>query len=165
MDLFWEKVTKGDGCWECSGSVNGAGYASHGNMGAHRYSWIQHFGPIPVGLHVCHTCDNRRCVRPSHLFLGTARDNALDCVRKGRANGPARAHHGEEHGRAKLIWEQVEEIRRRHPVAPGRGGCGKGLRLRDTASEFGVSSGLISQIVKGSIWNRPRDEKEVMPYV
>lgn len=163
-DRFWAKVTKSSDCWECGGSVNGAGYASHGDMGAHRYSYILHFGPIPGALWVLHHCDNRRCVRPDHLFLGTASDNALDCSAKGRANGPARAHHGEDHGRAKLTWAIVDEIRRRHPAPTGRG---RSLPpyLIDTAAEFGVSSSLISMVVKGTIWQRPSDEIGGVPNV
>jgi hypothetical protein len=51
---------------------------------AHRMSWEMHFGPIPEGMLVLHHCDVRRCVRPDHLFLGTARDNTRDMIAKGR---------------------------------------------------------------------------------
>jgi len=150
LERFWAKVTKSETCWEFAGPYNGGGYASFGATGAHRFSYALHFGAIPDGLHVLHRCDNRRCVRPDHLFLGTPRDNALDCSAKGRANGPARAHHGEDHGRAKLTWGIVREIRRRHPHPPGRGKGDHGLQ--QTAEEFGVTSGLISQVVAQRIW-------------
>jgi hypothetical protein len=89
---FWAKVRKGDGCWEWQGATR-HGYgtvwvAEAGGMRlAHRIAWELTNGPIPDGLLACHHCDNRVCVRPDHLFLGTYADNAQDMSRKGRAHG------------------------------------------------------------------------------
>lgn len=88
-DRFWEKVTKGDGCWEWQGARIPHGYGNmtvpdHGHDYAHRISWQLHNGEIPAGLWVLHHCDNPPCVRPDHLFLGTAQDNVDDSIRKGR---------------------------------------------------------------------------------
>ena len=59
-------------------------YGRDGNQGAHRAAWIRAKGPIPVGMSVCHKCDNGLCVNPEHLFLGTSKDNMQDCKAKGR---------------------------------------------------------------------------------
>jgi hypothetical protein len=89
--LFWADVRLSDHCWEWVGPIGAGGYGAFGAADraglpqrAHRASWIIHFGPIPDGLNVLHHCDNRPCVRPSHLFLGTQADNIHDMIAKGR---------------------------------------------------------------------------------
>jgi hypothetical protein len=52
-------------------------------MAAHRIAWILSHGPIPDGMYICHHCDTKACVRPSHLFVGTAADNTHDAMEKG----------------------------------------------------------------------------------
>lgn len=90
-DLFWSRVIKaeGDGCWEYTRPTGERGYARLYVFGyytiAHRLAWLITNGPIAAGLFVCHKCDNPRCVRPDHLFLGTAEENVQDMVKKGRA--------------------------------------------------------------------------------
>jgi hypothetical protein len=79
----------GDGCWEWKGRRYASGYgvvaiAPGYREATHRVSWRAHFGLIPEGMSVCHHCDNPPCVRPDHLFLGTALDNMRDAQRKGR---------------------------------------------------------------------------------
>lgn len=123
---FWKYVQKTEGCWLWTASKRVHGYGqfgkSHGDIVlAHRFSWELHRGPIPSGLFVLHACDNRPCVNPDHLWLGTAADNAADMARKGRSTKgdrnpsrlyPERRARGEHHGRSKLTTEQVQEIRR-----------------------------------------------------
>jgi hypothetical protein len=89
---FWLQVAPmmdDRGCWEWAGAISSNGYGAilwnSKLLGPHRVSWILHYGDIPSGLIVCHTCDNRSCVNPAHLWLGTTRDNAIDMSRKGRA--------------------------------------------------------------------------------
>lgn len=141
-ERFWAKVAKGDGCWEWRGALNTGGYGmqviQYRNTLAHRVSWELHNGPIPSGLLVCHRCDNRRCVRPDHLFLGTDADNFADMRAKGRHP------RGEQHGRRRLTAAQVVEIRERYAAG--------GVRLLDLSREFGVSQALLSLIVRGRKW-------------
>lgn len=93
---FWAKVRKSDGagCWEWTASRYGSGYGQffpeRGRpMHAHRWSYANKVGPIPPGMLVLHRCDNRRCVRPDHLFVGTQADNVADAKAKGRLRNPS----------------------------------------------------------------------------
>lgn len=102
-DRFWEKVDKRgpDDCWLWTASCDKKGYGAFtlpdGHIGiAHRFSYELHYGPIPEGegYHgtcVLHECDNPPCCNPKHLFLGTAKDNAIDMWEKGRAYFQRRA--------------------------------------------------------------------------
>jgi hypothetical protein len=93
---FWSFVDVSDGCWEWTDGYKQKGYGRFTGTGvsvlAHRFSWELHRGPIPNGLYVCHKCDNPSCVRPDHLFLGTAADNVADMISKGRHKKPPATH-------------------------------------------------------------------------
>lgn len=143
---FWAGVQKGPGCWEWTKARMPFGYGQINDRGkvlyAHRVSWEIHNGPIPKGLHVCHHCDNPPCVRPDHLFLGTARDNINDALHKGRMDLHGIVSHiGAAHPAAILSETKVRAIRARHDEPH-----------KDLAAEFGVSRPTITAILNRRIW-------------
>lgn len=134
-----------DGCWYWTGIVDHKGYGMirfDGPKGfwkkAHRVSYEAYKGQIPEGLLVCHSCDNRRCINPDHLWLGTNKDNINDRDRKGRGAD----HSGENNSQAKITREQVEII--------------KSLSGKKTQSEIGAMFGIaqcsVSAIVRDKRW-------------
>ncbi len=140
-ERFWRRVEKGEGCWEWTGRVDRHGYGKGIDSGtstlAHRVSWEMHNGPIPAGMCVCHRCDNRRCVHPDHLFLGTNADNIRDRDAKGRGAT------GERQGLAKLTAAKVVEIRHRYAA---------GESQASLARVFGVAQSNIGAVVTGRTW-------------
>lgn len=140
---FFNKVHITGGCWNWIAHRNKAGYGRITVMKkdctAHRISWMLHHGEIPQGLFVCHHCDNPSCVNPEHLFLGTAKDNAIDRNLKGRN----RDDNGEKHPCAKLTQLNVMDIREK---------LHSGVLCRDLAKEFNVSDSTIRNIKHGRKW-------------
>lgn len=123
------------GCWEWQGHIAAVGYGemhlAGKKRGAHRVSYESFVGPIPPGMYVMHSCDNRVCVNPSHLSLGTHLDNVKDMHDKGR-------HY------KKLTAEQVAEVRRLSATS--------GLTQKAIGRTFGVAPATISAIVTGRNW-------------
>lgn len=103
---FWSFVDNpAAGCWEWTGGTTQFGYGAFRKDGriqvnAHRYAWELTYGPVPVGLYVLHRCDNPKCLRPDHLFLGTHLENMADARAKGRTRnantGVTHCKHGHE---------------------------------------------------------------------
>lgn len=119
VERFWASVTPAGkhSCWIWHGTLHkDTGYGrlcvDNKDMGAHRFSYELHYGPILLtDLFVCHTCDNPACVNPSHLFLGTQKDNLRDMISKGRYYSGPRIW-GEKHPRHRFTENDVLEIRR-----------------------------------------------------
>jgi hypothetical protein len=89
---FWARVSRTDDCWEWQAYVKNNGYGVLRHCGrlwhAHRLAWLITHGELADEAFVCHRCDNPRCVRPDHLFLGTHTDNMRDAWSKGRGRNP-----------------------------------------------------------------------------
>lgn len=133
-----------DDCWEWQGTfeVTGYGLMSLGKtQRTHRLAWMFANGPIPYksgprGYCICHSCDNRACCNPAHLWLGTDRDNALDATHKGRMA------QGSGHHAAKLTEERVAAIR-----------CDT-RPVRVIAAELGISTSTIYGAQRGTGWKK-----------
>lgn len=150
-ERFWPRVDRRgpDECWNWNGGTNSAGYGSIGlggrnakNQTTHRLSYRLANGEIPDGLHVLHKCDNRRCVNPAHLFLGTNADNVADKVAKGRAR-PGHVK-GQDHGAAKITEEQALDIL-----------WSEGTH-ESIADKHRVSRDLVGKIKRGETWKHLR---------
>lgn len=96
MNSFWSRVNKSIKCWEWIGHRDSKGYGKfhfkNKPESAHRVSFLIHNGIIPKGLYVLHKCDNRACVKPDHLYLGTQTDNMRDMYAKGRGPHQSKTH-------------------------------------------------------------------------
>lgn len=145
---FWEKVDRRgpDDCWDWLASTYPDGYGHiristpRRLVGAHIMSFHIHKGTT-FGLFVCHTCDRPICCNPSHLWLGTNRDNQLDAVAKGRQKG--RSSPGSTNPRAILNEVDVRNILLM--ISQGR-------KNIDIAPHFGVTHSMISRIRRGLSW-------------
>lgn len=139
--------TKGpDECWEWQASLDGSGYGQTHcdypirHVKAHRVAYFLENGQIPDHLCVCHRCDNRKCVNPSHLFLGSYAENSADMVAKNRSFRPR----GELQGSSKLKAHQILEIREIYSKG--------GISQRNLGIKYGVSQGTIYDITKRLKW-------------
>jgi hypothetical protein len=149
-DRFWAKVARGGvgECWEWLASLDTRGYGNFGMprgdgtgrfilQRAHRVAWELTNGPLSGSWqHLCHTCDNRKCVNPSHLFVGDAKANMIDCSAKGRFND----RKGVNNPRSKLSPQDVLDIRV------------SAESLSALSLKYGVVKSVISSAKKGKTW-------------
>lgn len=149
---FWNKVAitaNDDLCWEWQGALGNNGYGNKMWNGqyrkAHQIAWMYPDYVIPDGMIICHSCDNRKCCNPKHLFLGTYQDNTDDMIAKGRqAIGDKVSNKGEKAGMHKLTNEQVIYIRERYAKGD--------ISQKDLAKEMGMSKSMIGYIVNRNAW-------------
>jgi hypothetical protein len=133
IERFWDKISPepNTGCWLWTGAIRSNGYGTihlPARTLAHRFSYEQFIGTIPEGAMVCHKCDVRCCVNPAHLLVGTAYDNAIDCLVKGRNKA------------TKLSEAQVKEIRESNQS------------IKELAAVHGVGETAIGHIRQGIAW-------------
>lgn len=137
VDAFWRNVNKTEGCWEWKLKPSTEfGYCKFSGELIHRYSWRITHGEIPDGLQVCHKCDNPKCCRPDHLFLGTQKDNVQDMMRKGR-HKPSPVYGDSNH------WTRAKDA----DVAEIRRLFDGGMVQRHIAKRFNLSPAQVCRIV------------------
>jgi len=158
VQRFWAKVQKAESCWEWIAARYLSGYGHFAvtkrlHTSAHRFSWTLANGDVPDGLFVLHTCDNRTCVNPGHLFIGTQQDNMDDMRRKGRGatgdrNGarlhPERIVRGEDCKNARFTEPDVIKM---HDMRT------RGFTLDEIARTFGSNFSQIGTILRGGAWS------------
>lgn len=143
-ELFWSKVDRTGQCWEWRARISRGGYGIFGTAKkyggrqflAHRFSYAMKNGGTPAELHVLHRCDNKLCVNPDHLFIGTHLDNMRDMAAKGRI--PCRK--GERNNKAKLdAWDVICIRADRRPY-------------RLIAADYGIHNSQVSLIKTRKNW-------------
>lgn len=141
-----------DDCWNWPLSTNiQTGYGQFAVrpgfvMSAHRAVYTMFVGEVAHGMYVCHRCDNRRCVNPEHLAVGTAVDNSSDMVTKGRHAGPRRQfQRADQHWtrrRPELVYRKVD-MQTAEVIAAAKGSC------RAIGRAHGISHKIVSAIKRG----------------
>jgi hypothetical protein len=152
---FWSQVVvQPSGCWHWRAVRRVYGTTKYNGklMGAHRIAFHLAFGFWPPM--VCHRCDNPPCVRPDHLFAGTARTNLLDALAKGRKQvplgnggnaaffGDPRRYRGEGNGNSRLTWRRVQRLRR----------IAHKYSISALSREFGVARATIRAVLAQETW-------------
>jgi len=130
-----------NGCWEWQRSITSDGYGQvSGNVTgisrAHRLSYVIFKGAVKSHEVVCHTCDNRRCVNPDHLFVGTHSDNRRDAIAKGRIDIHASSAHANSFLR--IPSDKVQEV---------LSSLAKGEKRKDIAQRLQISRQSVNNII------------------
>lgn len=143
LNRFLSKIiiNQETGCWIWTASTRGGyGYFWYDKSeSAHRVSYEHFIGPIPDGLDVLHTCDNKLCVNPEHLFVGTHQDNMFDMSEKGRSTI------GERYPNSKLTEESVRSIRQRYDT--------QYISYSELSKMYNISKAQIGCIIRGENWS------------
>lgn len=147
---FWSHTDKrsDDECWNWTADCSRAGYGglwnskTNNNISAHRYSYELHYGSIAKGMLVMHSCDNKKCVNPKHLRLGTVKENVQEAIERGlRPKCAIPITFGEQNPKSKLTLEQVKFIKS-HPE----------MGLTELARMWGLSPNCIRGVRIGRTW-------------
>jgi len=148
-DRFWTKVDKThpSGCWVWTANRNNKGYGLFRPGGtapkelAHRLSYADAFGPIPQGGLILHSCDNRLCVNPAHLRVGTFKDNVADMDERGRRVSNARR--GAANPNTKMTERQIINIRRDYVA---------GVPIKTILTRYRITKAAMNDYVSGKSW-------------
>jgi hypothetical protein len=144
--LTGSRLNSETGCHEWIRAIKPNGYGTFSissiRFYAHRWAYEAFVGAIPAGMMVCHSCDNRKCVNPEHLFLGTAKDNTADMISKGRRRQGA-VHRTTDHGGSKLNWSIVDAMRAMKAA---------GIGCTTISQVFAVSPTHTKRILNGIEW-------------
>lgn len=142
--LMSNTIKQPTGCWEWQKSKNKNGYGQirlgKTMVRTHRLSYQLFKGPIPVKMHVCHSCDNPSCINPDHLWVGTQKDNMKDMVNKGRSKG---VNLGSKNPKSKLTEQQILEIRELIGTIP----------VKEIAKKYNIGDIVIYNIKNRRLWN------------
>jgi hypothetical protein len=161
---FWDKVQRGSECWLWTARVDRCGYGAFSLsrrtiVRAHRFSWELERGPVPARACLLHRCEQRRCVNPDHLYIGSAHEQ----IRQPRSRRPrltplglggrrkrhwtqrtpAKVRRGARSNLSKLCADEVREIRARWQ---------EGAPVAELALQFDVVPETIVNIVRFRTW-------------
>lgn len=148
VDLVLNCSISDSGCWEWTGKRDRDGYGliriGRKATKPSRFAWILINGDLPnlpgtLGAVVCHSCDNRLCFNPSHLFVGTQKDNIADRVSKGRCA------YGERSAKTRLTNDQAKKIVEMRK---------SGAKLSEISAIYGIGVSAVSHLCTGRNWKR-----------
>lgn len=148
--MFLSHIEESENCWNWTGTLNTGGYGKFKGINASKVMWEYTFGKVIDGLQVLHTCDNRKCVNPKHLFLGTIAENMKDKVQKNRQAK------GSKIGASILTEEKVLEIRKKRL---------ENTTYKELSEIFNISFYLVRSICKNRQWKHVPLGEECSKYI